>query len=428
MEIPEALARESENSVKNGSRNLELIPRSDGDAHRRSFSSGLFFGKARPCRRNYPRDLARTELLRWASQLHKPSAGAIQNEKALETALRKVHPVFSSCDFQILLKEAPTPIFERQSFSCLLPNQSALIPLESYENVWGFLRIVGVCETSRALLDEAAIELSFWTLFISQHLDERFEKERLKKALRGLSKSTGAAVHEVRNPLTSVKLQVYLLKKAFLSQGANGFELDYSLNLLDDLDAEILRIGFHLEDLALVSQINAGQFVLRKKRGDLAQIARDTVAKFDRIFSMRGVHCTLTGGDHPIMGLWDGVRFEQVLSNLLSNAWKYGRGRPIQVRIETEIDGGAQAIHPFCKIRVRDQGCGILNSEKERIFEGFFRTEDALGEKGSGLGLFVTKSLVSAMGGKIHVESEWGSGSEFVVWLPILTDGFSDPR
>lgn len=356
--------------------------------------------------------------MNWSRSLGKADPLEPKSAAELEVSFRKIHAVLSDCDLKLELFEAPTPIFERQSFLKLNLSGMSRFPIESTWNRWGFLQLDGVCELSSAATEDVLEEISFWTHYVAQRLDGALECQLLKKNLRGLSKSAAAAVHEVRNPLTSVKLQVYLMKKALANQAPQTEGLKYINHVLDDLDDEVLRVGLHLEDLALISQFHAGQFSLRAKTDDLSRIVRETVTKFDRIFSVRSVKCTLFGGETPLPGLWDAFRVEQVLSNLLSNAWKYGLGRPIHVQLESKAEGCCRSAQPCCEIRVRDEGRGISKSEKGRIFEGFFRTEEALGEKGTGLGLYVSKKLVSAMGGKILVKSEPGHGSEFTICLP----------
>lgn len=112
-----------------------------------------------------------------------------------------------------------------------------------------------------------------------------------------------------------------------------------------------------------------------------------------------------------IVGRWDRMRLEQVVMNLLSNAMKYGEGKPIRVVVEAAGDTAVLA--------VSDRGIGIAAKDQERIFDRFERAVSVDHYGGLGLGLFVAKQLVEAMGGTIGVDSKEGCGATFTVRLPL---------
>jgi signal transduction histidine kinase len=106
------------------------------------------------------------------------------------------------------------------------------------------------------------------------------------------------------------------------------------------------------------------------------------------------------------------MRLERVLTNLLSNAFKYGKGQPIHVRVE-RVEGQARLV-------VRDEGPGIPPEEQPSIFERFKKAASHQGKKeGFGLGLYIVRQLVEAHGGSIRVESAVGAGAAFTVELPL---------
>jgi len=117
----------------------------------------------------------------------------------------------------------------------------------------------------------------------------------------------------------------------------------------------------------------------------------------------------------PLRGAWDRVRVEQVVTNLISNAFKFGAGRPVEVSIGT--DAGA------ARLSVRDHGVGIEPHYHRRIFRRFERAVSPSNFGGLGLGLWVAKEIVDAHAGTISVESTPGQGATFIVMLPLTVTG-----
>jgi signal transduction histidine kinase len=112
------------------------------------------------------------------------------------------------------------------------------------------------------------------------------------------------------------------------------------------------------------------------------------------------------------------MRIEQVVANLVGNAVKYGQGKPIEVDLHRE-DGEAV-------LRIADQGIGIAEDHQKKIFQRFERAVAARDFGGFGLGLWITREIVDACGGRIAVESAPGHGSTFTVWLPLVAP--QEPR
>jgi len=117
------------------------------------------------------------------------------------------------------------------------------------------------------------------------------------------------------------------------------------------------------------------------------------------------------GDRKPVVGWWDRLRVEQVVSNLLSNAIKYGDGQPIVVALDQD---GRSA-----RLCVKDHGIGIAPEHHERLFARFERGVSRRQYGGFGLGLWITRQLVDAMGGRISVDSRPGQGATFSIVLPL---------
>jgi signal transduction histidine kinase len=147
---------------------------------------------------------------------------------------------------------------------------------------------------------------------------------------------------------------------------------------------------------------------------DLAELVREVTERHAEQAADAG--CSLVVEVRPgLVGRWDRLRLERVVTNLLSNALKFGRGRPVEVRVHG--DGGR------ARLVVRDHGEGIPPEAQRRIFDRFKREKTGGKHAGFGLGLYIVRQLVEAHGGTIHVESRPGHGAAFLVDLPLIPLG-----
>jgi signal transduction histidine kinase len=215
------------------------------------------------------------------------------------------------------------------------------------------------------------------------------------------------ASHELRTPLTSLCLQADGALRALArdpNQPAGSF-----LGRVQKIRRQAGRLEVLVQDLLDVTRLNAGRLELRTEEVELTDIARDVCERLRDQADRSGSTIALrTTGQ--VRGEWDPVRLDQVLTNLLANAIKYGGGKPIEVSIETN---GSDAV-----IRVRDRGMGIARENHARIFERFERAVADRNEGGLGLGLWIARQFVELMGGAITVVSAPGEGAMFVVRLP----------
>jgi signal transduction histidine kinase len=167
-----------------------------------------------------------------------------------------------------------------------------------------------------------------------------------------------------------------------------------------------------VETLLDVSRVQLGSFSLKTEPGvDLGEVAREVVYRHRPQWEAACEAVTLQVEAAPLCGQWDRLRLEQVVGNLLSNAIKYGAGHPIEVAVSREAHAA--------RLEVRDHGIGIPAKDRERLFNRFERAVPASNYGGLGLGLYITRQIVTAHGGTISCESEPGAGSTFVVELPL---------
>jgi signal transduction histidine kinase len=171
------------------------------------------------------------------------------------------------------------------------------------------------------------------------------------------------------------------------------------------------RLTHLAEALMDVARLSTGRLQLGREEFDLAELAGEVTTRFAEDLERAG--CELQLRTSPVRGCWDRLRVEQVLTNLLANAIKFGPGRPIEVRVEGEGE--------LARLVVRDQGMGISPEAQRRIFERFERAVSFRSYGGLGLGLYVSKQIAEAHGGHIHVSSEPGEGATFTVEFPALS-------
>lgn len=210
------------------------------------------------------------------------------------------------------------------------------------------------------------------------------------------------ASHELRTPVSNIGLRLQQLVR----NGERGGTLERALSDAR-LALEELRRLTHLVDTLLDAQVARGQIELVRTDVDLGELVC-TVAERHRAHAER-LGTTLAIDTMPVVGSWDRMRLEQVLTNLIVNALKYGAGKPVRVAV-TGGEGEA-------RIEVHDEGIGLDRSDLDKIFQKFGRAAST-NYGGFGLGLYVVRKLVEAHGGAIEVTSEPGRGATFAVRLP----------
>ena len=174
-------------------------------------------------------------------------------------------------------------------------------------------------------------------------------------------------------------------------------------------DRQIRNMVRLIEDMLDVSRIRSGTLSVRPVKTELSTLLQRVIDDLAQQAAAVGSTITLHA-PQPVDGWWDEFRIEQVVVNLLTNALRYGSGKPVEVSL-SPTPGGAH-------LSVRDHGIGISAEDQQRIFQQFERAGGGRSVDGLGLGLFITQQLVEAHGGSISVHSEPGRGSVFSLHLP----------
>lgn len=218
------------------------------------------------------------------------------------------------------------------------------------------------------------------------------------------------ATHDIRTPLLSLQLHLRRMRNVLDRDEATvGWEDDQwrdrlaSMSLLGD------RLSRMVDELFDLSRLRSQTAPLKLETCDLSEIVRESIALLEHDI-VRSGSAVMSDLAAQATGRWDPLHMQRVVTNLIANAVKYGRGNPIEIAVEVD--------ESMTCLEVRDAGVGIAESDKERIFHRFARA-DYGGDAGSmGLGLYIARQIVEMHGGFLHLTSVPGKGSNFKAVIP----------
>jgi PAS domain S-box-containing protein len=246
-------------------------------------------------------------------------------------------------------------------------------------------RVIGAAKIARDITERKHAEAEL----------ERLYREA-QKAIQVRDTFISVAGHEFRTPLNALTLQLYNLERAVNDPEHRA--------AVQRATAEIQRLTALTAQLLDVARMSSGGFSVDSATMDLSELAANVAHRMEDGASRLGCRLEVrTPG--PVIGEWDRLRLDQVITNLVSNALKFGRGSPIQISVEAQ--------ESLVRVRVRDHGIGVPEEDRERIFERFERAVSDQSFSGLGLGLWIARQIVEAHGGRIGVESPEGGGAEF---------------
>jgi signal transduction histidine kinase len=261
--------------------------------------------------------------------------------------------------------------------------------------------------------DAAAQEIFAGLLML--HEDLQYAQQRqsvllddLRGAVRSRDEFLSVASHELRTPITTLTLQIDALSRTLPQEVAPALQDNVSRRL-EITRRQVDRLAALVATLIDVSRITSGRVQLSKQLADLVQVARLVVVRLADD-AQRGGSSLRLQEDGAVWGNFDVSRVDQVLTNLISNAIRYGRGAPIVI--------GAMRDGARARFWVEDRGIGIPPEHQARIFLQYERAAPSTNYGGLGLGLWISRQIVEAMGGTITVRSEVDVGSVFTVEIP----------
>ncbi|MBI3542698.1 MAG: HAMP domain-containing histidine kinase [Deltaproteobacteria bacterium] len=274
--------------------------------------------------------------------------------------------------------------------------------------------IVLACRQSIHEMREIAVRRAF----VEQVAQERAEniselqetRGQLNEALKAKTAFMSICGHELKTPLTSLSLQNQLAARAIRTGDTALLSRERISSMVNQTDSQIKRLLRLVDDMLDQSRIQMGKLKLEVEDVDLSELIEEVVGRYQQQAESAGSPIWLDNRQ-PLSGRWDRFRIEQVVTNLVSNAIKYGAGKPLEIGLSRR---GNTAV-----IAVRDHGSGIAKEHHSKIFEQFERVSPSPHIAGLGLGLYITKNIVEQHGGTIRVESQPGQGSCFLVQLPL---------
>jgi len=234
-------------------------------------------------------------------------------------------------------------------------------------------------------------------------------QEALEESVHVRDEFISIASHELRTPLTSLILQNQLLNRTIAKDPHHPVPLEKLQTPLRVFQNQLGHLTHLIEDMLDVSKIMAGKMTLTIESVNLTDLINIILQRWEEEFAQKGI-VLQTELEENIIVMADIYKLDQVITNLISNALKYGDGKPIRIE--------AKKTDEFAVIKVIDQGIGISPDQQSKIFNRFERVVSANNISGLGLGLYISKQIVDSLGGTISIESDLGKGSTFIVTLP----------
>lgn len=324
--------------------------------------------------------------------------------KVLKTGRTEFTPHFDSAALQAVAANDEYMEIVR----AIAPRSSVTVPLKSRDRIVGVVTF-GMAESGRDYQPEDIALAEEFAARAAVAVDNATLYDQSQQAIRARDVFLAVASHELRTPLTALNLQMQNLLRSLARAPAEPGPAD-STRRVQEMDQQLARLTALVETLLDISRVGSGRIDLVLEELDLRELVRAAVAQFRDQATKAGCDLQTELDGDACTGRWDRLRVEQVLTNLLTNAVKFGAGEPVRVALVCSPS--------LATISVRDQGIGIARQDHQRIFELFHRSPTERPFGGMGLGLWIARQIVTTMGGSIEVKSALSQGAEFIVSLP----------
>jgi signal transduction histidine kinase/DNA-binding response OmpR family regulator len=277
-----------------------------------------------------------------------------------------------------------------------------MVPLRARKRVVGAIMLVS-SSPHRPFDERAALLAEDLAQRAALCVDNARLYREAQSAVRAREEFVAVAAHDLRSPLSALSVAVQSLTRMIRRQSPR----EQIEALLTVIERSVGRVARLTDDLLDMTRLGVGKLRLDLETVDLEKVVRDAADEAARLPGASRV-VVVMAEHHTLLGRWDRKRLEQLLANILSNAVKYGAGKPIEVVLSGDDESAS--------LEVRDHGIGISPESQRRIFGRFERatTERA----GLGLGLYIAHEIARLLGGRIEVSSMLGEGSTFTIILP----------
>lgn len=286
-------------------------------------------------------------------------------------------------------------------------NSHLAVPIQYRGRLIGVINFLNT--TQRPNFDEVDLEVA---INIAHYASLAIENSRLfKEARSGIQLRDdfiSIASHELKTPITSLNLQIEVLNSLVDGLDKESEVPKIMRKFLMSTNNQLNRLSRLIDDMLDISRISTGKLSLNIKTVNLRHLCGEVLERFNDQLKELHIEARLQC-QKDIIAQCDADRIDQVVTNFMTNAIRYGGRKPIEIIIEEN----ASSVF----IKVKDQGRGIYKEDQERIFKRFERAHTPDDVSGLGLGLYINSQIVEEHHGKISLESEPGKGSTFIVEL-----------
>lgn len=247
--------------------------------------------------------------------------------------------------------------------------------------------------------------------YLKQLEKAALEKREIIKELKAHDELISIASHELKTPLTSTLLKLQIALDNIKNVSLANFSIQNLLDMLESAEEQAQSLGKMINNLLSLSLLKSGRMQLDFEEADLGKITENIVNRFKERAKKEQIKIEYMGSSQKLTTVLDRVKIEQALTNLVSNAIKYGQKKPVYVELQKS---GSNA-----RISVRDEGIGITPDVQEKIFNLYERGSNHSSQSGLGIGLFVTNQIILAHKGKLLLKSKENKGSVFTLEIPL---------
>ncbi len=312
---------------------------------------------------------------------------------AFDKILKSLNPLSQCREYGVPLWQCPQFLFLIMGFFIILASLSSYFLGTLFVNDPGIVALADIVITAVLFIIAVIISKSF---------------EKLAEASQMKSEFINIVSHQLRSPLTNLKWGI-----EFLTSDEFRMPREKKEEYYGSLKENTTRMVELVDDLLVVSRIERGSLPVRKEKFSLENMTEDLIERFKLVAEASNVKMELHTPDDIPDVYADPSQIKIVVENLIDNAVRYSDGK-------AHIDIWLKKKKKSLLFKIKDTGVGIPKLDQKHIFEKFFRAKNISKKdtRGSGLGLFVCKSIIEKAGGKIWLESQLGKGTTFYFALP----------